>query len=189
VDTGGGVGTGNAGAVYAMGNGAAIWNAGTSFPASKATNDRYWRTDLGMEFYWDGTRWVSTTVYRESMNGISNSSSDVMPLPAAQTGDVLGYSPLWAPTYDIYVLGAYFWYYVLTTNNGSNFWTHTVDFDSANPISKATSADAANTNFGVYVALNAALTAPKNARFYTTKTGTPGSAYVAAVFNYRLIGT
>ena len=53
---------GAAGAVLAMGNSAVIWNAGTSFPASKATGDRYFRTDLGMEFYWDGTRWVTTQV-------------------------------------------------------------------------------------------------------------------------------
>lgn len=54
---------GNAGGYLAMGNGAVIWNAGTSFPGSKATGDRYWRTDLGLEFYWDGTRWVTTTLF------------------------------------------------------------------------------------------------------------------------------
>src|SRR5262245_20476787 len=62
-DTAARLAKGNAGGVLAMGNSAVIWNAATSFPGSKATGDRYFRTDLGDEFFWDGTQWVSTTSY------------------------------------------------------------------------------------------------------------------------------
>jgi hypothetical protein len=38
-------------------------HGGTSFPGSPSTGDRYWRTDLEMEFFYDGTRWLSTTLH------------------------------------------------------------------------------------------------------------------------------
>lgn len=33
--------------------------SGTSFPGSPATNDRFYRTDLHVQFFYDGTRWLS----------------------------------------------------------------------------------------------------------------------------------
>jgi len=36
---------------------------GTSFPASPASGDLAYRTDLGMLFFYDGTRWVSEQVF------------------------------------------------------------------------------------------------------------------------------
>jgi hypothetical protein len=53
------------------GDGSFIWKQGTSFPASPATNDRFFRTDYGLEFYYDGTRWVSTQLFTK------NSSQEV----------------------------------------------------------------------------------------------------------------
>jgi len=36
---------------------------GTSFPASPTTNDRYFRTDLQLEFFYDGARWMTTQLF------------------------------------------------------------------------------------------------------------------------------
>lgn len=36
---------------------------GTTFPVSPNAGDRFFRTDLGMEFFWNGTYWLSTTLY------------------------------------------------------------------------------------------------------------------------------
>jgi hypothetical protein len=36
---------------------------GTSFPGSPSTNQRYFRTDLGHEYYYDGTRWLTSQEY------------------------------------------------------------------------------------------------------------------------------
>lgn len=44
--------------------GALAYDSGTSFPGSPSSGDRYWRTDHGMEFYYDGTRWVSTVLHK-----------------------------------------------------------------------------------------------------------------------------
>lgn len=36
---------------------------GTSFPAGAVAGDRYFRTDLDLEFVYDGTRWLSTQLF------------------------------------------------------------------------------------------------------------------------------
>jgi hypothetical protein len=41
---------------------------GTSFPGSPATNDRFYRTDRSLEYFYDGTRWLTTTLYVERFN-------------------------------------------------------------------------------------------------------------------------
>lgn len=37
--------------------------AGSSFPGSPSTGDRYFRTDRGIEYFYDGTRWLSTQLF------------------------------------------------------------------------------------------------------------------------------
>lgn len=37
--------------------------AGTSFPGSPLTSDRYFRTDRGLHYYYDGTRWLTVNEY------------------------------------------------------------------------------------------------------------------------------
>jgi hypothetical protein len=182
-NTGGRLAAGAAGGVLAMGNSAVIWNAGTSFPASKATNDRYWRTDLGMEFYWDGTRWVSSTLYRGTVIGVPN---PVTGASAAQGG--------FNTPEDIYVYTLYGLTYVATTNDGSNYWGVKLQKDSSTDVGSAfnTSADSANTATAHSAALNSAISGNKNLNLYFTKTGSPGDLYAgsgAFYFTYRLIGT
>jgi hypothetical protein len=47
---------------------------GTSFPGSPTTNQRYFRTDRGIEYYWDGTRWLSAQIFDTSI-AITKSSA------------------------------------------------------------------------------------------------------------------
>jgi hypothetical protein len=37
--------------------------SGTSFPVSPATDDKFYRTDTRIEYFYDGTRWLSTSVH------------------------------------------------------------------------------------------------------------------------------
>lgn len=53
---------GNAGGALSRVNGAVAWNSGTAFPTA-ATGDRFWRTDLARECFYDGTRWLTTQEY------------------------------------------------------------------------------------------------------------------------------
>lgn len=52
----------SAGAVTTLSYAGPTWTTGTSMPGSPSTNDRITRTDLGMDFYYDGTRWLSVQV-------------------------------------------------------------------------------------------------------------------------------
>lgn len=40
--------------------------SGTSFPGSPATNDRFYRTDRRIEYFYDGTRWLTTQLFYQS---------------------------------------------------------------------------------------------------------------------------
>jgi hypothetical protein len=41
---------------------------GTSFPGSPATNDRFYRNDRQIEYYYDGTSWLSTQIFGVDLN-------------------------------------------------------------------------------------------------------------------------
>lgn len=178
---------GNAGAVLAMGNSAVIWNAGTSFPASKATGDRYWRTDLGMEFYWDGSRWLSVTLYFVSVPHTDNL------LPMTVSGPVVGRLALQNDGQDVYIEKIYAWTYVANTNSGSNYWGLVFERNpSATSITTfTTAADAPNTHTRHTQTINA-LTGTSDVEIdmaVLSKTGAPGSLYINAAIAYRIVGT
>lgn len=194
---GSGVGTGNAGAVYAMGNGAGIWNAGTSFPGSKATNDRYWRTDLSMEFYWDGTRWLSTQLFTLEMRWIGTGASQA--ISSGVTAATNGIVPGLQGGSDIWIVGHHLRTFINagTALDGSNKWvmtTNTLDVNDS-----ATLIDTINLNSGASsiwrssdVSIGALLNnGTVKYRFYTTytKTGTPGNLNFLEQISYRIVAT
>lgn len=104
---------GAAGGALSRVNGAVAWNSGTSFPTA-ATGDRYWRTDLAREAYYDGTRWLGVEV-----------PGPVTPVDAqAATGATPNFGRCVIPNdFDIYVTTIDMSTFVATTNNGSNYWT------------------------------------------------------------------
>lgn len=183
-DTAARLAKGNPGATLAMGNSAVIWNAGTSFPASKATGDRYYRTDSGLEFFWDGTRWKTTTLYSMQIAPIDTT------FPA--TSGFSGRVSLWSSDYEIWLISAYAVTYVSTTNNGSNYWVLSVigavtntTYDS----SLTTAADSAGTYTGHKVSLaQTAGSTERGINITWTKAGSPGGIYAPTMITYRLIG-
>jgi len=71
----------SAGAVtnpYTGGSGTSL-NPGTSFPGSPATNELCFRTDRGLLYYYDGTRWLTVTEYEAHayLVGSAGATSDV----------------------------------------------------------------------------------------------------------------
>jgi len=116
-------------------------NKGTSFPGSPATNDLYFRTDKGLWCYYDGTRWLTLDTFSHASGAAFFSSS----VANANLG-------LWRLRADY---APYFMYLTAvtrtaTTNNGSNYWTVTIEgrdttFASGSTIgSFNTSADTVN---------------------------------------------
>jgi hypothetical protein len=180
-DTASILGKGAAGGVLSMGNSAVIWNAGTSFPASKATGDRYWRTDLGMEFYWDGTRWVSTTLYTLNTDYVANPTTGVSFSALSSLKGTFG--TLWLV--DMHARS-----YVASTNDGSKYWTVALVANSnGSTVSSFTTAgDSINTSYAKSVAIGATST-EDGWSFAATKTSTPGALYISLVLTFRIVTT
>jgi hypothetical protein len=90
---------------------------GTVFPTAPLTNDRYFRTDRGIEYFYDGTRWLSVHLYRETL-----SLGDALtPLSASPVN--AGRMASWAGDYDLYLVKYYLAAHIVTTNSTASFWT------------------------------------------------------------------
>lgn len=179
---------GNAGGVLAMGNSAVIWNAGTSFPASKATNDRYWRTDImgGMEFFWDGTQWRSSQIFEAVPQLIVLMSTGY----TANANPAIRYG-FWQPTYNIFLIYMRAETYVFTTNDGTKYWTLDLvkGSDGTTVVGTVTtSADTADTATNHLATINAAST-EQSLSLKLTKTSTAGNLIMWPHIGYQLIAT
>lgn len=102
--------------IYDLGNSAL--QAGTAFPGSPITGQGFYRTDLGVYCYYDGTRWLGPMI-SQSLIGSANSGG----VPATYTGTTLigRFAPISPHLY--WIVSVTWSFYVATTNNGSNYWT------------------------------------------------------------------
>lgn len=70
-------------------------SSGTSFPVSPSTGDRFSRTDRNIDYFYDGTRWLSTEIFTagfaQGTGGISVDTNLVFNIP-------------YLPTYDCYLI-------------------------------------------------------------------------------------
>jgi len=186
---------GAAGGALSRVNGAVAWNSGTSNPTG-ATGDRYWRTDLGLEIYYDGTRWLTTNLYTLDLvgpfDGQATAAANGWPVAAANSPINIGRKSIWHSDFALWLVTLYGESYTNATNDGSNYWTLSVSgavtttaYGSIN-----TSADTAATHTGHKAALNVAAGATERAiNTLLTKTGNPGTTYFPALLTYRLIVT
>lgn len=86
--------------------------AGTSFPGSPSSGDVFYRTDRNIEYFYDGTRWLSTATY-----SIGTTAG-----AASATFSHLLANP-WAGTYDIYVEKLVYLFVITSATTGSNYFT------------------------------------------------------------------
>lgn len=178
---------GAAGGALSRVNGAVAWNSGTSNPAA-ATGDRYWRTDLGLEIYYDGTRWLTTQLFTLPMTVYDNVTSQ----PLGTSGAVLGRPSLHHNDFQPYLVNLYGYTYVNTTNNGTNYWTFALSgaVTSTAYGNFTTAAQAAAAHTGHKTALSVAAGATERGLILiATKTGAPGTVFWGVTVTYRLIVT
>lgn len=181
---------GSAGARLAMGNGHVIWNAGSSFPGSKATNDTYRRTDIlgGTDFTWDGTQWRSHVI-RDTM-------IPPQAMPVSTDSTAIGRLPMWDTTWDLWVITFHVVTLVLTTNDGTNFWGIQLrKIDGAASATTLVTASTASDTIGTWVNHNVAVGASVAAATYklfdanTVKHASPGNMFWALAVSYQIIAT
>ena len=165
------------------------YSEGTSFPGTPADNDKFFRTDLDMLFFYNGTRWLSAHLYREGFT-VGNA---LMPMSANNNA---GFLPPWHTDFDLWLETFYSGVFVATTNSGAHYWI--VEMRKYNSAAAGTvvanfttAADAANTMLSKKVAIGALLTPGTYPLMFTnaTKSGSPGTLTVTSAVSYRLVGT
>lgn len=171
-------GTINAGTTYDKA-GVEWLGEGTSFPGSPTTNQRYFRTDRGIEYYYDGTRWLTTQTRTIAFAPFSQFANNM----AASTGAVVRTSSL-DIDYGVYIINFFATIFVFTTHSATNHWTLDVNrTNTANANSLICNVDTfatgrvANTLYLSTFAVNTAYLTTDIIRLYidATKINAPGN--------------
>jgi hypothetical protein len=167
---------------------------GTAFPASPATNELYFRTDLGQEFYYDGTRWLSTALYSHL---IEQAASTTTSISATSTWNQRVMRPLLRGGSDIYMVQLECMFFVNsggTALGASHKWVGT--FHKADSANSLTTLITININSGAsstwrvdLQSINALLGSFYELGIDWTKTGTPGSLVNHLMMTYRIVAT
>jgi hypothetical protein len=155
---------------------------GTSFPGSPSTGQRYIRTDRQIEYYYDGTRWLSTQLFVQAL-GIQSTLS---PYIGTNAGALVAPNP-WAGIYDIYIADVVFQYYLSATGNWTMAFTN-----AAGTSLSSTTASTVTTRTTVRNAYNTvfANSGANQTGFGLNLTENSGSGdlYPQCAITYRLVG-
>lgn len=154
---------------------------GAAFPSSPATGLLFFRTDLGFLAYYDGAHWLSAHEYEADLTPYVAGST----VRLAATNNTVLIQPR-RTDYSAGLTRIKLYADVLTTNNGTNYWSFAIGTDTTTAWSPDTSADAANTGLNKETAPGTVITG----NFWkagVTKVGAPGTlAFNVSVF-YRLV--
>lgn len=158
--------------------------AGTAFPASPPTGMRFFRTDLGFLCYYDGTRWLTVHEYVIALPfadyTVSNSFANWIRVRSAN---------------NLYVTMASFTSRVSTTNNGTNFWTVSIEaqdqtFAAGTVLFQpTTAADTAGVFTSHELATTVATSSKVHFNLSVQTTLAPGTLRISWAVYYRLIIT
>lgn len=176
-----------------------VRSGGTAFPGSPATGDRFFRTDRGMEFFYDGTRWLTTQIYEYPLRG--HNFTPPMNLAATTVGALRDATPSLRGGTDIWLMDYTETVIIAaggTALGASHKWVETllsyvdgaVTFSTLGTISWASGASAVWRR--QILTINALLsfgTVKDAFQVDTAKTGTPGNLQFYGVITYRIVAT
>lgn len=161
---------------------ASVIPSGTAFPGSPSTGDLFRRTDRNIEYFYDGTRWLSTQLYTLDIlrQGTTSIGSTVSTLTRVANP--------WSGECDIYVEDGVFGYYL--TSSGD--WTLSIQQTTASGTTTLVSSGNLTTATAwttVRTAHNAVVSSSV-VQFECTATENSGSTAIYPVFalTYRLVG-
>ncbi len=170
--------TGGAGASPSWADG-----EGTSNPGSPAAGDRFWRTDLNLGIFYDGTQWLSQQQHTLACYPLDSSI-----LPRTTSGTPMYAPNPWVDKWAIYIEEVAWWWSLTGTGN----WTVIIQSVAAGVVgttfgSKTISAAGAD---GDRVAVGSSVTS-SHERFQVNFTENSGTAsiYAQPAIIYRLIIT
>lgn len=175
--------------------GGSLKGFGTSFPTPAASNDVYLRTDLGMWFQYDGTRWQCACPHTQVLREVTGASDTVSattakhhqgPIPSFQGGSDIRISGIVTR----FTIGSG------TALGASHKWVGTFGKNDTTPsdttIATINIDSGANLTWRVIETTVAADLGGSNfMRWWTTwtKTGTPGNMSVHQEVTYRIVAT
>lgn len=155
-------------------------------PTANATDDLWHETDSNIQWFWNGTYWLScdTFQFQGSADGLGANATLTYCWPKTTT----------AVTPSVFIVDFVTAYYVATTNNATNYWTTSVrkrqaDNTITTVTSLNTSANAVNTFVTQSVSVNTFLDLTTDIKVMDISIATtlsPGSLNGSAVFTYRL---
>jgi hypothetical protein len=153
--------------------------SGTTFPVSPDTGTRYFRTDRGIEYFYDGTRWLSTQVLSMEMS-IANVAVTTEAFLSIPYRGVYG---VYLERFEavMFRLAAGEWDAVLSWTNAANARTTITTLDGAGTTSS---------NWTHHSAAIGAVLDTNAFNVVATLTEVSGTtnAYMASKLFYRLIG-
>ena len=177
-----------------------VSDSGTSFPGSPATNRRVFRTDLGIEFFYNGTRWLSVDLYSMVLEKYNltfaqpQASATTTALNRTFSPALKGGSDIWLEDYIVsfFVNGgtalsaSHKWVGQLqalrdaTAGTADTYGTANVDSGASSQVRRLTVAlDALLNNGTIHDMLQSSW----------TKTGTPGDIQIFEEVTYRIVAT
>ncbi len=166
-----------------VGGGGGGYDEGTSFPGSPSSGDKFYRTDRNLLYFYDGTRWLTVTLYQHFLAQWSGISADTSFYTAIPTG-----------LYDVFVEDLIATMYSFSGLGVGAYWVLSLYYwdgsTQGSAIATVNSNGDTNGDFTKKLATIDALigTAKDNAHVAVTKTGSPGAAYGGAFMTYRLVG-
>jgi hypothetical protein len=164
--------------------------SGTSMPGSPSSGDLFWRSDLMMEFVYDGTRWLSTQLHLVPLI-----SGDALgPITGTLGGYRRGVLPF-TGVFGFYLETFRFTSITNSANNATNYFSVALNsYDGSTPTLQSTvlTQNDANTNTWVphSATINAVLASSvENFQIDCTETGTVTAFYFYGYAIGRVIGT
>jgi hypothetical protein len=167
------------------GGGGGAYPEGTSFPAGPSVNDKFYRTDLNLLCYYDGTRWLTVQLFGSdlSMFGSTNTTTNNGGYVAPPPGDFYIESLWW----NVRVTG---------TNNSSNYWTLTAETTDGDTYVAFGNLSTQGLSFAnptavqlLTTAIGTVISGAVSVRFLFDKVGSPGGVYYSCRINWRLVIT
>lgn len=107
---------------------------GTSFPVSPANGDRFLRTDVNIECFYDGTRWLSTEllISTGSIQAVATTGATILPIP-------------YYDLYDIYIERVNIGTQITSATTGTNYF-NAIQLTSADGAGASTTYGTARSN-------------------------------------------
>lgn len=181
--------TGRSGALYRYTGAAWVQlnvPAVTAFWGTPSTDDRCYRSDRDIDYFYDGTRWLSTKLYV----GYLPATKVVSPVSPPQASQLtVANGPSWNTLYNEWLVEFFVSALTSAINGASNLWTVRL-VEPGSTLATITTDE--NVNAGIWFQHRAAVGAlipAHNAKALTVQTtGSPGTLDYAAMYTYRLVG-